>query len=149
MVADPNYAPMYTQRMRRVKTDRRDARALAHSSKRGAYRAAHWTSDGRRELRTVLSMREALVRTRTAWISRIQLVLRRGGYRFRIGKAETFVARVEERAVPESLRGVIAPLLQLLHPLNEQTALLDDRLPPSRPPMPSRSASPRCRAWGP
>ncbi len=30
IVADPNYAPMYEHRSRRVKTDRRDARALAH-----------------------------------------------------------------------------------------------------------------------
>ena len=29
IVADPNDAPMYAQRTRRVKTDRRDARALA------------------------------------------------------------------------------------------------------------------------
>jgi len=29
IVADPNYAPMYAQRSRRVKTDRRDAEALA------------------------------------------------------------------------------------------------------------------------
>jgi transposase len=30
IVADPNYAPMYAQRSWRVKTDRRDAEALAH-----------------------------------------------------------------------------------------------------------------------
>jgi transposase len=29
IVADPNYAPMYAQRSRRVKTDRRDAHALS------------------------------------------------------------------------------------------------------------------------
>jgi transposase len=29
IVADPNYAPMYARRTRRVKTDRRDAHALA------------------------------------------------------------------------------------------------------------------------
>jgi len=29
IVADPNYAPMYASRPRRVKTDKRDARALA------------------------------------------------------------------------------------------------------------------------
>ena len=28
IVADPNFAPMYAQRSRKVKTDRRDARAL-------------------------------------------------------------------------------------------------------------------------
>src|SRR3989441_12578963 len=31
IVADPNYAPIYAQRTRRVKTDRRDAHALAHA----------------------------------------------------------------------------------------------------------------------
>jgi len=29
IIADPNYAPMYATRARRVKTDKRDARALA------------------------------------------------------------------------------------------------------------------------
>jgi transposase len=31
VVADPNFAPMYATRTRRVKTDRRDARALAEA----------------------------------------------------------------------------------------------------------------------
>ena len=31
IVADPNFAPMYAQRSRKVKTDRRDARALAEA----------------------------------------------------------------------------------------------------------------------
>ena len=44
VVADPNYAPMYAQRSRRVKTDRRDALALAEACKLGAYRPAHRTS---------------------------------------------------------------------------------------------------------
>src|SRR5262249_25208439 len=35
IVADPNYAPMYAQRTRRVKTDRRDAHALLHACKAG------------------------------------------------------------------------------------------------------------------
>jgi transposase len=40
VVADPNYAPMYAQRSRRVKTDKRDARALAEACCLGAYRPA-------------------------------------------------------------------------------------------------------------
>jgi len=32
IVADPNYAPMYASRTRRVKTDKRDARALARGT---------------------------------------------------------------------------------------------------------------------
>ena len=31
IVADPNFAPMYAQRSRKVKTDRRDARALCEA----------------------------------------------------------------------------------------------------------------------
>ena len=38
VVADPNFAPMYATRTRKVKTDRRDARALAEACVLGAYR---------------------------------------------------------------------------------------------------------------
>jgi transposase len=41
IVADPNFAPMYATRTRKVKTDRRDARALAEACLLGAYRPAH------------------------------------------------------------------------------------------------------------
>ncbi len=41
IVADPNFAPMYARRCRQVKTDRRDALALAHACRLGAYRRAH------------------------------------------------------------------------------------------------------------
>src|SRR5499426_1796204 len=41
IVADPNFAPMYATRSRKVKTDRRDARALAEGCVLGAYRRAH------------------------------------------------------------------------------------------------------------
>src|SRR5437867_8138207 len=51
IVADPNYAPMYGQRHRRVKTDRRDARALAEACRLGAYRPAHRTSEAQRHVR--------------------------------------------------------------------------------------------------
>ena len=51
VVADPNYAPMYAQRSRRVKTDKRDALALAEACKLGAYRLAHRTSDEQRHVR--------------------------------------------------------------------------------------------------
>ena len=41
IVADPNYAPMYGELRRRVKTDRRDVAALAEANRRGWYRPAH------------------------------------------------------------------------------------------------------------
>ena len=51
IVADPNFAPMYAQRSRKVKTDRRDARALCEACALGAYRPAHRSSEASRSLR--------------------------------------------------------------------------------------------------
>jgi transposase len=65
IVADPNYAPMYATRARRVKPDRRDAWTLAEACRLGAYRRAHRLSDARRHVRAELAVRDALVRTRT------------------------------------------------------------------------------------
>lgn len=128
VVADPNYAPMYAQRSRRVKTDRRDARALAHACKAGTYRCAHRTSDRRCDMRRILAVREALVRARAGWISRIQPLLRREGIRVRSGNAETFVTRVEELSLSDPLRAALAPLLTLFGPVNEQITALDEQL---------------------
>ena len=41
IVADPNYAPMYGRRSRRIKTDRRDLTALREACQHGTYRLAH------------------------------------------------------------------------------------------------------------
>ena len=54
IVADPNFAPMYATRTRKVKTDRRDARALAEACLLGAYRPAHRLSDAQRHVRARL-----------------------------------------------------------------------------------------------
>jgi hypothetical protein len=40
IVADPNYAPMYANRSRRTKTDKRDARTLLDACETSAYRPA-------------------------------------------------------------------------------------------------------------
>src|SRR5215831_18554388 len=48
IVADPNFARMYATRQRKVKTDRRGARALAEACVLGAYRPAHRLSDAQR-----------------------------------------------------------------------------------------------------
>src|SRR5918992_5837987 len=68
IVADPNFAPMYATRDRRIKTDKRDARALCEACRLGAYRPAHRTSDKQRKIRAQLSVREALIRTRSKYI---------------------------------------------------------------------------------
>src|ERR1700759_2131459 len=68
IVADPNFAPMYATRDRRIKTDKRDARALCEACRLGAYRPAHRTSDRQRDVRGHLAVRESMIRTRSKYI---------------------------------------------------------------------------------
>jgi transposase len=128
VVADPNFAPMYATRSRRVKTDKRDARTLAEACKLGAYKPSHRTSDARRHLRAQLAVREALVRTRTRYISLMRALVRREGFRVGSGGAEAFPTRLEAVELPEHLKTEVEPLLSLMEPLNEQIAALNATL---------------------
>ena len=125
IVADPNFAPMYAPRTRKVKTDRRDARALAEACRLGAYRPAHRLSDPQRHVRGRLLVRDAVVRTRTRDISLIRALLRQHGYRVPSGSAESFIHRVRGLPLPGRLLSVVAPLLALMRPLNRQLSYSD------------------------
>ncbi|MFQ5567630.1 MAG: IS110 family transposase [Paracoccaceae bacterium] len=125
VVADPNYTPMYANRSRRVKTDRRDARTLADACRLGAYRPAHRTSDAQRQVRAQLAVRDALVRTRVRSIALVGALLRRDGMRVRSGNADGFVARVQVLQLPAPLRSTVAPLLALLETLNQHIRAAD------------------------
>ena len=114
VVADPNFAPMYATLTRKVKTDRRDARALADACVLGAYRQAHRLSDPQRHVRGRLLVRDALVRTRTRYIAVIRALLRQQRYRVPSGSAEAFTIRVRGLALPGPLLSLIAPLLAVL-----------------------------------
>ena len=94
IVADPNYAPMYATRSRRVKTDKRDARTLAEALKLGAYRPAHRVSPARRHARAELAVREALVRTRTRYIAIAKAFVRRDGLRVPSSESHVVAQRV-------------------------------------------------------
>jgi transposase len=128
VVADPNYAPMYATRSRRVKTDRRDAQALMEACRLRAYRPAHRTSDAQRQVRAELAVRDALVRTRARFISLIRALLRREGLRMPSGMARYFLRRLATLTVPEPLSGEIAPLLAVMESLNQQIDAADARL---------------------
>ena len=128
IVADPNYAPMYATRSRRVKTDRRDAQALMDACRLGAYRPAHRTSDAQRQVRAELAVRDALVRTRARFISLMRALLRREGLRVRTGMARYFPRRLAELRLPESLSAAIAPLLAVMETLNRELNATDARL---------------------
>jgi transposase len=128
IVADPNFAPMYATRSRKVKTDRRDARALCEACELGAYRAAHRSSDAARARRAQVAVRAALVDSRTKYISLARALLRQEGYRVASGSAGTFVKRVQAHELPEPLRVRLVPLLTAMTGLNEQLAAIDKEL---------------------
>jgi len=128
VVADPNFAPMYATRTRKVKTDRRDARALAEACRLGAYRPAHRLSDAQRHVRARLTVREALVRTRTRYISVIRALLRQHGWLVPSGSAEGFPQRVLALPLPGRLRSEVAPLLAVMRHLRPPLAYSDERI---------------------
>jgi transposase len=125
IVADPNYAPMYPERRRRVKTNRRDAATLAQACRLGAYRPAHRVSAAQRQIREQLTVRDQLVRTRTRAIAVGGALIRGQGLRVHHGEAEAFRARVEALPLPRELEATLAPLLTVLRTVDEEIAEAD------------------------
>src|ERR687893_222642 len=101
VIADTNFAPMYATRSRKVKTDKRDARTLAEACRLGAYHPAHRTSDRQRHVRAQLAVREAMVRTRSRYLSLIATLLRRDGLRVAPGHSAAFLTRLARVVLPE------------------------------------------------
>jgi transposase len=128
IVADPNFAPMYATRSKKVKTDKRDARTLCEACRLGAYRPAHRTSDKQRDIRAHMAVRETLVRTRAKYISLIGALARREGCRIKSGVSRAFAARVEEAGLPAHVLIQVEPLLIMLESLNEQIKKADEEL---------------------
>lgn len=128
IVADPNYAPMYGEIRRKVKTDRRDVAALAEANRRGWYRATHRVSSRQRAVRQVLRSRRQLVQMRAGTISLIRSLLRQDGYRLPASSSARVPARLAALALPSERREVIAPLVRLVETLTEEIAGVDTRL---------------------
>jgi transposase len=128
IVADPSFAPMYSERSRRIKTDRRDVAALAESCQRGCYRAAHRRSASQRTVQVHLNVRRELTDSRTRAISLAQAVLRGAGLRIRSGSTGSFLARMAALDLPASIAETLVPLQRLIAVLNEELATADDRM---------------------
>jgi transposase len=128
IVGDPNYAPMYAQRSRCVKTDRRDARTLAEACRVGAYRPSHRASDRARQIRMELTVRDALVRTRVRYINVIRALLRQEGLRVGSGSPAGFRRRLAAVVLPTGLAAAIAPLVDLVAQLDDQLAAANKRM---------------------
>ena len=131
IVADPNFAPMYATRSRRIKTDKRDAHALMEACGAGTYRPAYRLSAARRHLRAELIVRDLLVRSRTRAIAVLKTLVRRDGLRVPSGASTTVVARVaalDLATVAPTLGAELAPLVAVLPGLTSAITAADARL---------------------
>jgi len=128
IVADPNYAPMYGETTRRIKTDRRDVAALTEANRRGWYRVAHRTSAAQRETKQILRARRLLVQQRSGVISLVRSLLRQSGYRLGTGASHTVAARVARLAVTGELAETLAPLCRQIGTLTTEIETFDTRV---------------------
>jgi transposase len=128
VVADPNYAPMYGSRSRKVKTDKRDVMALALACRHGIYRRAHRASAEARGLRRTLRIRRQLVRQRSQLISLLRALLRQEGIRLASGSAERVLDRLDRLSLPAPVRLALAPVRAVVAQLNTTVAEADAAL---------------------
>lgn len=128
IVADPNYAPMYGERTRRITTDRRDVAALAEANRRGWYRVAHRTSAAQRDTKQILRARRLLVAQRTGVISLLRSLLRQSGYRLATGSAEGVPTRVAKLGVTGALAETLPPLCDQILALSTAIATFEQQL---------------------
>ncbi len=128
IVADPNYAPMYGEIRRKVKTDRRDVAALAEANRRGWYRATHRVSSAQRALRQQLRSRRQLVQMRSGTISLIRSLLRQEGYRLPASTSARVPDRLAALVLSARLRETLAPLTRMVETLTTEIASVDERL---------------------
>lgn len=128
IVADPNYAPMYGEIRRKVKTDRRDVAALAEANRRGWYRATHRVSAAQRALRQQLRSRRRLVQMRSGTITLIRSLLRQSGYRLATSSSARVLHQLARLALPADLAETLAPLGRTVATLTTEIAAIDARL---------------------
>lgn len=128
IVADPNYAPMYGERTRRVKTDRRDVAALAEANRHGWYRPTHRVSAAQRETRQILRSRRLLVQQRASTVSLIRSLLRQSGHRLPGGSCDRIPARLARVTVPAVLADTLAPLSRQAAMLTTEIRTIDARV---------------------
>jgi transposase len=128
IVVDPNYAPMYGDLQRRVKTDRRDVAALAEANRRGWYRAAHRTSATQRTTRQILRARRLVVQMRSGAVALVRALLKQDGDRLPRCSAERVPARLAQLALPAAKRVILGPVVEMIETASEQITALDEQL---------------------
>lgn len=126
IIANPRFDPMYAQRDKKVKNDRRDARALARALRLEAYEAVHRRSDAARKILAQLAIRNAFVGNRTKLINIARSIAQAEGLHIPSCAAEHFAElATHELEEHEQLLTEVSPLLAQIMSLDETIALMD------------------------
>lgn len=128
IVADPNYAPMWADRTRRIKTDRRDSEALMLACKKGNFRPAHRLSDVARAVRTRVQVRRALVSFRSSLVTHVRTHGARHGFESLPRSPDTFPDRWRQQEMPPSLADemlLLEPMLKVASDLTKHLSGID------------------------
>lgn len=128
VVADPNYAPMYGELTRKIKTDRRDVAALVEANRRGWYRPAYRVSAAQRATRQLLRTRRQLVQLRSGAVALIRSLVKQDGYRVPSCGAERVPAKLAQLALPAWLVVAVTPLARTIEAATTEIAGLDREL---------------------
>lgn len=79
VIGDPRFGPMYARADKKLKTDKRDAKALAEALRIGAFHAANRKSESSRKVRAAVLARHALVMSGTRLINQVRALCERVG----------------------------------------------------------------------
>jgi transposase len=104
------------------KTDRIDAEALARALEANLIPQAHVLSPSRRELRMQLTVRRALIETRTQYVTTVRGLLRAHGRKLPSCNPDVFLSRFREAKFDEHIVALCKPLVMLLEALEPQLA---------------------------
>jgi transposase len=124
IIANPRFDLMYAQRDKKVKNDRRDARALAQALRLNAYEPIHRRSDAARRLQSQLLLREALVESRTKLCNIVRSIAQMEGVILDACSPQHLPELVSHDAEP-ALLDAISPALIQIESLNETIQLME------------------------
>lgn len=128
VVGDPRFSLMYAQTNKKVKNDKRDARALADARRLKAFRRAHRKSDAARELSGRIRVRAQLLRMRTKLINLVRAQCEREGVIVPACESKAFDDVVQGIQMEAVLFEVVSPAVVQISSLTKQLDELDKEL---------------------
>jgi transposase len=110
------------------KNDPIDAETIALAMESGRIAEAHVLSPARRELRAQLSVRGALVETRSHYVTTIRGLARAAGVLLPTCAAEKFAPKLDAMALDDKTRALVAPLAVVLKALEAEIESVEHTL---------------------